>query len=99
MVIDKIFIGRGQAYTAQIVTDKPDEINIAIRNEVIRTTTIFSATGGYSGETKTVVSVTFTMRQYAILMNVIKRIDPTAFVTITRAHEINGEGFTYGEHD
>ena len=99
MVIDKIFIGRGQAYTAQIVTDKPDEINLAIRHEVIRTTTIYTAIGGYSGAEKTVVSVTFTMRQYAMLMNIIKRIDPTAFVTITRAHEINGEGFTYGEHD
>ena len=99
MVIDKVFIGRGQAYTAQIVTDKPDEINLAIRHEVIRTTTIYTAIGGYSGQEKTVVSVTFTMRQYALLMNIIKRIDPTAFVTITRAHEINGEGFTYGEHD
>ena len=45
------------------------------------------------------LSVTFTMRQYADLMNVIKRIDPTAFVSIARAHEINGEGWTYGEHD
>lgn len=99
MVIERIFIGSGQAFTAQIVTNKPDEINFAIRNEVMRTTTIFNAVGGYSGEEKSVVSVTFTMRQYAILMNVINRIDPTAFVTITRAHEINGEGFTYGEHD
>lgn len=99
MVIDRIFIGRGRALTAQIVSDKHEEINLAIREEVRRTTTMFVATGGYSGEPKTVLSVTFTMRQYADLMNVIKRIDKTAFVSITRAHEINGEGWTYGEHD
>ena len=99
MVIDRIFIGRGQAFTAQIVSDKYEEINLAIREEVRRTTTMFVATGGYSGQPKTVLSVTFTMRQYADLMNVIKRIDKTAFVSITRAHEINGEGWTYGEHD
>lgn len=99
MVIDRIFIGRGQAFTAQIVSDKYEEINLAIREEVRRTTTMFVATGGYSGQSKTVLSVTFTMRQYADLMNVIKRIDKTAFVSITRAHEINGEGWTYGEHD
>ena len=95
MVIDKIFIGSGQAFTAQIVSDKHEEINLAIRNEVERTSTMFAATGGYSGKPKTVLMVTFTMRQYAILMNAIKRIDNKAFVSITRAHEINGEGFTY----
>ena len=99
MVIERIFIGSGQAFTAQIVSDKYEEINLAIREEVRRTTTIYTATGGYSGEEKTMLSVTFTMRQYPNVMSVIKRIDPTAFVSITRAHEINGEGFTYGEHD
>lgn len=97
MVIDKIFLGRSQAYTARIVSDKYEEINLAIRHEIDRTTTIYTATGGYSGEEKKVVSVTFSMRQYAVLMAIIKRIDKTAFVSISRAHEINGEGWTY-EH-
>ena len=99
MVIDKIFSGRGQAFTAEIVSDKYEEINLAIRNEVRRTTTIFDATGGYSGQPKKVLMVTFTMRQYATLMNVIDRIDKTAFVSISRAHEINGEGWTFLPHD
>ena len=99
IVIDKIFIGRSQAFTAQIVSDKYEEINLAIRNEVRRTTTMIPAKGGYSGDEKTVLMVTFTMRQYAYLMNAVKRIDKTAFVSISRAHEINGEGFTYGTHD
>ncbi len=98
-VIDKVFIGGNRAFTAQIVSDKHEELNLAIREEVRRTTTMLVGYGGYSGASKTVLSVTFTMRQYAALMNVIKRIDPTAFVSITRAHEINGEGFTYGSHD
>lgn len=97
-VIDKVFIGGNRAFTAQIVSDKHEELNLAIRDEVRRTTTMLIGYGGYSGASKTVLSVTFTMRQYATLMNVIKRIDPTAFVSITRAHEINGEGFTFGEH-
>ncbi|MBO7196169.1 MAG: YitT family protein [Clostridia bacterium] len=97
-VIDRIFIGSGKAFTAQIVSDKYEEMNLAIREEVHRTTTMFVAYGGYSGKSKTVLSVTFTMRQYAVLMALIKRIDPTAFVSINRAHEINGEGFTFGEH-
>ncbi len=99
MVIERIFIGNEKAFTAQIVTAKYEEMNLAIRDEVRRTTTMFVAYGGYSREEKTVLSVTFTMGQYAALMNLIHRIDPTAFVSICRAHEINGEGFTFGAHD
>ena len=95
MVIDKIFLGRSQAFTAHIVSDKYEEINLAIRNEIDRTTTIYTAVGGYSGEDKRVVTVTFSMRQYAALMAIVKRIDKKAFVSINRAHEINGEGWTY----
>ncbi len=97
-VIDKIFIGGNRAFTAQIVSDKYEELNLSIREEVRRTTTMLVGYGGYSRESKTVLSVTFTMNQYADLMRVIKRIDPTAFVSISQAHEINGEGFTYGQH-
>ena len=97
MVIDKIFLGRSQAYTAHIVSNMSEEINLAIRHEIDRTTTIYTAIGGYTGTEKKVVSVTFSMRQYAALMAIIKRIDKTAFVSISRAHEINGEGWTY-EH-
>ena len=97
IVIDKIFLGRSQAFTAHIVSDKYEEINLAIREDIDRTTTIYTAMGGYSREEKKVVSVTFSMRQYADLMALIKRIDKSAFVSINRAHEINGEGWTY-EH-
>lgn len=97
LVIDKIFLGRSQAFTAHIVSAKHEEINLAIRQEIDRTTTIYTAMGGYSGEEKKVVSVTFSMRQYAALMALVKRIDKKAFVSINRAHEINGEGWTY-EH-
>ncbi len=97
MVIDKIFIGGEKAFTAQIVSDKFEEINLAIRDDVGRTTTMFVAFGGYSREGKTVLSVTFTVREYAKLMSVINRIDPKAFVSISRAHEINGEGFTFNQ--
>ena len=99
MVIDRIFIGSSQAFTANIVSNRYEEINLAIRHEIDRTTTIYTAEGGYSGTEKKVVSVTFSMRQYAALMAIIKRIDKTAFVSISRAHEINGEGWTYGIHE
>ncbi|MBE6584242.1 MAG: YitT family protein [Ruminococcaceae bacterium] len=94
MVIDKVFVGGDKAFVAHIVTDKSEELNEQIRERLDRTTTLFNVTGGYSGERKTVVMVSFTMAQYAELMAIVTKLDKNAFMTINRAHEINGEGWT-----
>lgn len=93
-MIDKVFLGGAKAFIANIVTDKYAEVNDLIITELDRTSTILDVTGGYSGEEKKMVMVSFTMRQYADLMNVINRVDKNAFITIHKAHEINGEGWT-----
>ena len=94
IVMDKIFIGQSQAYIAHIVSDKYEEINRAIIQRLNRTSTIITATGGYSGEDKKMVMVSFTVRQYSTVMALVSEIDKEAFVTIHRAHEINGEGWS-----
>ena len=98
-VIDRVFIGQSQAFTAEIVSDKYEEINSYIIKDIKRTSTIMDAKGGYSGADKKLMLVTFSMRQYADLLNVINKVDKHAFVSVHRAHEINGEGWTWGEHD
>ena len=42
--------------------------------------------------------VTISVKQYAAFMALISSIDKNAFVTIHRAKEINGEGWTYPKH-
>lgn len=93
-VIDKVFLGGNSSYAAQIVTDHGEELNRAIIEQADRTTTIFEAKGGYSGKDKKMLTVIFNMRQYTRLMDVVRKVDPDAFVTIWRAHEIRGEGWT-----
>ena len=39
--------------------------------------------------------ITFNIRQYPAFMQLISDVDKNAFVTVHRAHEINGEGWTY----
>ena len=97
--IDKMFLGESSAFIAHVVSDKYDEINEAVIKKMSRTTTILDATGGYSGDGKKLVMITFNMRQYPIFTHIISSIDKNAFVTVHRAHEINGEGWTYGMHD
>ena len=93
-VIDKVFLGGSRAFIAQIISSKNEDIRTAIRDEMDRTSTIIDCVGGYSGEDKKMVMVSFTMTQYAQLMSILNRIDPQCFVTIHRAHEIGGLGFS-----
>lgn len=94
LVIDKVFLGESKAFIAHIVSDKYEEINDAIINRLERGSTIINATGGYSGSEKRMIMVSFTMSQYAAFLAIISSIDRNAFVTIHRAHEIEGEGWT-----
>lgn len=93
-VIDKVFLGGSRAFIAQIISDKHEDVRTAIRDEMDRTSTIIDCVGGYSGDDKKIVMVSFTMSQYAQLMSILDRIDPRCFVTVHRAHEIGGLGFS-----
>lgn len=94
IVEDKIFIGESQAFIAQIISEKYEEINHAIIERMARTTTFLDITGGYTKNKKKMLMVSFTASQYAELIHVINKMDPCAFITIHRAYEIEGEGWT-----
>ncbi len=93
-VIDKIFLGGSRAFVAQIVSENHSKICKEIIYKLGRTATLTDAVGAYSGKPKKIVSVSFTMNQYAELINIINNLDKNAFITIHQAHEINGEGWT-----
>lgn len=95
VVVDHLFVGSSKAYKAEIISDKADIMNTEVRNRLNRTTTFISAVGGYSGEPKKMIMITFTIREYNEVLNIINTVDKDAFVTITSAHEINGEGWTF----
>ena len=94
LVIDKVFIGGSKAFVANIVTEKPEEIRKQVIEKLDRTSTILDVVGGYSGENKKMLMVSFSMREYSELINIINSTDNSAFMTVSRAHEIHGEGWT-----
>jgi uncharacterized membrane-anchored protein YitT (DUF2179 family) len=94
MVIDKVFLGGNRAFIAQIISKAPDKISKDIIEKLERTTTEIPITGGYSKKDGTMLMVSFTMREYREIINIVNRHDKDAFVTIHSAHQINGEGWT-----
>ncbi len=94
MMIDKVFLGNDGAYMAHIVSDEHEIIARGIIRQLDRTATVVDVTGAYSNESKKMLIVSFSMREYAYLMHIINHADPNAFVTISRAFENHGEGWT-----
>ena len=94
LMVDKVFIGGSKAFVAHIITNKHEEINRQIIEKLDRTTTVVDVVGGYSGENKKMLMVSFSMNEYSELMSIITKNDREAFLTVNQAHEIHGEGWT-----
>ena len=91
--MDKVLLGGERGLVAEIISDKPDKILSLVIDRLDRTATLIDAVGGYSGEKRTVVSVSFTPRQYSELLKLVAESDPAAFLTVYRAYSIHGEGW------
>ena len=95
--IDRIImLGSESAKSVYIISDYQEAINYRIQNEIERGTTIIKAVGGYSKEPRDMIMCVVTMEQYPILQEIVQEEDENAFIIVNEAHEILGEGFSYG---
>ncbi|PKQ66985.1 YitT family protein [Labilibaculum manganireducens] len=92
-IIDMVVSGANYHKTVMIVSDQFESISSKIRDDLKRGATIFTGTGVYSGEEKKMVYSVMSRRELEILKLHIKEVDPSAFVNVTEANEILGEGF------
>lgn len=94
LMIDKVFIGKNQYFVALIVSKKWEQINELIMTDIERGTTLIKAQGGFSKTDTNVLEVCFPRSDYNTIQDLIASVDPNAFVTILKAQEIVGYGFT-----
>ncbi|MBQ6126692.1 MAG: YitT family protein [Erysipelotrichaceae bacterium] len=87
--------GGVEAKKFEIISDKYQEIAEDIHGILERGSTILDVTGGYTGNRKKMLLAIVSDDQYSAVKEIIDRNDPTAFVIISEAKDINGEGFTY----
>lgn len=92
-VIDVVMRGFSDDKTLYIISDKTEEIRLAIINDLNRGGTIISAKGMYTKEQKDILFTVVNRREVPDLQQFIFKIDPHAFITVVDAHEILGEGF------
>lgn len=91
--IDLVQVGFGRSKLVYIITNKQVEIRDAIYEEIDRGVTKLSATGGYTEAEKPMIMVVVHQTEFTRLKNLVKLIDPSAFVIVSDAAEVLGEGF------
>lgn len=92
-MIDMVLKGINHTKVAYIISDKYNEIREIILYDINRGGTSLNATGLFTQNNKKVIMTVIKNREIHELRENIKLIDPDAFVIITDAHEVLGEGF------
>ena len=94
-VIDLIGEGGYAGKGFMIITQKPVEVADKINEELGRGVTFISGQGYYSQKDLKIIYCIVARNEMIKMKELIHTIDPRAFITITEAHEILGEGFTF----
>lgn len=93
LVFDYILYGGDEAKLIYIISDKTEEIRVRILDELGITATIISARGAYSQKQKDVLMVVMRKQMSPAAEEIIKEEDQNAFMIISSASEIFGEGY------
>ena len=97
-VIDAVEMGLGYSKVAYIISNQTEPITKVILADLDRGLTKLEARGGYTDDQRTVLMVVVGQNEVTRLKALIRSVDPGAFVIISNAHEVLGEGFKRGEH-
>ncbi|MDE7167536.1 MAG: YitT family protein [Clostridia bacterium] len=92
-LVDGVIESIGRSKFVTIITSRPELITPFIIEGLHRSYTSYKATGGYTGEEKTVLLTVCNRREAVRLKFKINAADPTAFVILTDTNEILGKGF------
>lgn len=92
-VIDTILEGMNFSKAAYIISEQHEAIAAEIMKEIERGITSLSGVGKYTGNQKEVLLCVMSKRQIITVKEIVKRMDPRAFMIVTDAREVFGEGF------
>jgi uncharacterized membrane-anchored protein YitT (DUF2179 family) len=92
-IVDVIIDGFDYARAAYIISDKYLEIEDAIQHSLSRGATALKSRGLYQNVEREVIVAIVTLKELGKLQELIRDIDPDAFVVVSNVHEVLGNGF------
>jgi uncharacterized membrane-anchored protein YitT (DUF2179 family) len=92
-VVDFVQEGLSHSKAAIIISSTPDEIARDIMSILERGVTFLHGSGAYSGEDKKVIYCVVSRTELARVKEIVRNNDPDAFIALSEAPEVLGEGF------
>lgn len=92
-VIDLVQEGFSRSRSTLIISDRHEEIRAAVLTELERGVTVLYGEGGYTARKRPVLLCAVSQSEVTRLKRLVQRIDPAAFVILSPASEVLGEGF------
>lgn len=92
-IMDVLLYGADKGKIIYIITSLPDKICNEINHTIRRGVTKLAVTGGYTGESRTMLMCTVRVHEVSSIYDVVKEYDNRAFMVVSDAGEIVGEGF------
>ena len=93
LMIDMVVGGKRSFYQLLVFSERYDSIADHIINEMDRGVTVLEAQGWYSKRDRHVLLILISQKQLPALSRVIKEIDSRAFMSVSPASNVYGEGF------
>ncbi|MDW0112705.1 YitT family protein [Sporosarcina saromensis] len=96
--IDIIIQGLEDTKAVIVVSDEYEELSAAITERLGRSVTLLHGKGGYNDNEKEIIYVVITRLEISKLKQIVRDMDPSAFVTITNIQETHGAAFKSAIH-
>lgn len=91
--LDTVQAGFSVSRQAMVVTSRPDAVRDTIIHNLGRGVTVLEGRGGFTGEPRPILWVVVAAHEVGRLKRRVAETDPKAFVAISSAQEVLGEGF------
>lgn len=92
-VVDMVLEGLSFSKAAFIISEKNMEIAKEIMQRQNRGVTGLNGVGMYTGKEKQVLLCVFRQKEIAMMKNIIRQVDPKAFLILTDVKDVLGNGF------
>ena len=83
--------GLSRKRTAMIITDRGEEMGLALMQSLNRGVTVVPCYGAYTGREREILYTVVNMLEIARVKEIVRDVDPKAFLTISETSEVRGQ--------
>jgi uncharacterized membrane-anchored protein YitT (DUF2179 family) len=97
-MVNLVVTGLSQRKAVYIISPQWEEISHEIMDKIQRGVTVIKGQGGYTGRDEQILYTVISFRELPQLKQLIRGVDPNAFVVVTDTLEVMGHGIGNQPH-